>query len=431
MRSMTWIVGVAPSFLGRVSEVLIGIYFYMAKTEAVKHRRSAALRGGWQNRCCALALVVLGLVVPRLGSAAAAEPAASAASGHGASATRASEADPARIALRWRPVPRVIGRVTADSLGVVINTADPYSVEVGDYYIRQRRIAAAHVLRLELPVQARLSEPEFEALKRRIDAFFGADVQGLALAWTVPYAVSCQSITGALALGLDAELCRRTCDKAQLSPYFNSPSGAPFRDHGLRPSMLLASRTVAEAKSLIDRGVAADHTLGLRGAPPVHAYYMATPDSARSVRLPLSPPPGPVGNRGVVVHVQAGNLPTGDDRLLLVQTGLANLPNLDGLPWVRGALADHLTSFGGLLDQTEGQSNALAWLASGATASYGTVSEPCNHLQKFPHPQILLLHYLQGSTALEAYWKSVAWPQQGVFVGEPLAAPFSAPALPR
>ena len=72
----------------------------------------------------------------------------------------------------------------------------------------------------------------------------------------------------------------------------------------------------------------------------------------------------------------------------------------------------------------------LAWIASGATASYGTVSEPCNHLQKFPHPQVLLLHYLQGSTAIEAYWKSVAWPQQGLFVGEPLAAPYARPLPP-
>jgi hypothetical protein len=35
----------------------------------------------------------------------------------------------------------------------------------------------------------------------------------------------------------------------------------------------------------------------------------------------------------------------------------------------------------------------------GATASYGTVSEPCSHPQKFPHPQVLLLHYAQGATA--------------------------------
>jgi uncharacterized protein (TIGR03790 family) len=92
---------------------------------------------------------------------------------------------------------------------------------------------------------------------------------------------------------------------------------------------------------------------------------------------------------------------------------------------VPGALADHLTSFGGMLDGQGGQMSAQAWIASGATASYGTVSEPCAHPQKFPHPQVLLLHYLQGATAIEAYWKSVAWPQQGVFIGDPLAAPFS------
>lgn len=93
--------------------------------------------------------------------------------------------------------------------------------------------------------------------------------------------------------------------------------------------------------------------------------------------------------------------------------------------WLPGALADHLTSAGGQLLGGHAQMSVLDWLESGATASYGTVSEPCNHLQKFPHPQVLLLHYLQGASALEAYWRSVAWPAQGVFVGAPLAAPFA------
>ena len=67
----------------------------------------------------------------------------------------------------------------------------------------------------------------------------------------------------------------------------------------------------------------------------------------------------------------------------------------------------------------------LDWITSGATASYGTVSEPCARTPKFPHPQVLLLSYMQGASAIEAYWKSVEWPLQGVFVGEPLAAPFA------
>ena len=33
--------------------------------------------------------------------------------------------------------------------------------------------------------------------------------------------------------------------------------------------------------------------------------------------------------------------------------------------------------------------------------------------------------YLAGEALIEAYWKSVARPSQGVFIGEPLARPFS------
>jgi hypothetical protein len=36
-----------------------------------------------------------------------------------------------------------------------------------------------------------------------------------------------------------------------------------------------------------------------------------------------------------------------------------------------------------------------------------------------------MAHYLQGETLLEAYWKSVAMPGQGIFVGDPLARPFA------
>jgi hypothetical protein len=68
--------------------------------------------------------------------------------------------------------------------------------------------------------------------------------------------------------------------------------------------------------------------------------------------------------------------------------------------------------------------SALRWLEAGATGSYGTVVEPCNLLGKFPNPGVLMRHYLQGSTLIEAYWRSVQMPGEGIFIGEPLAAPF-------
>ena len=111
-------------------------------------------------------------------------------------------------------------------------------------------------------------------------------------------------------------------------------------------------------------------------------------------------------------------------RVILYQTGAVREEHMQRIQWLPGALADHLTSFGGRLLDAQGQMSVLDWLEAGATASYGTVSEPCNHQQKFPHPSLLLAHYAAGATAVEAYWRSVAWPAQGVFVGEPLAAPF-------
>jgi uncharacterized protein (TIGR03790 family) len=294
--------------------------------------------------------------------------------------------------------------------------------------LQARKLAPSQVLRLELPRQAVISPDEFETLQAAIAAHFGATTQALALAWVEPSAVACNSITGALALGFDAELCHSTCAASRLSPYFNAASSQPYRDLGLRPSMLLAARNIEQARALIDRGVAADNTLGLRGAPPASALFIETTDKARNVRAPLFPPAGPVGptgRSGVTVLRQAAAELRPPPRVVLVQTGSVHLEGLATLDWVPGGLGDHLTSFGGVLADGHGQSTALEWIAGGATASYGTVSEPCSHPQKFPHPQVLLLNYIQGSTAIEAYWKSVAWPQQGLFIGEPLAAPFA------
>ena len=349
-----------------------------------------------------------------------------------AAASRASRQPAPRGALEVRGavVPRVRGRLSARELGLVINTADPYSVQVGEYYARARGLGPSQVMRVVLPARQDLGAAEFRLLAAQIADHFGDDIQALVLAWNQPYAVGCQSITSALTLGLDASLCAHGCAATPKSRYFNSASARPWTDLRLRPSMLLAAGDVASARALIQRGVAADHSLGWRGAPPVQAMYVSTSDAARSVRARLFPPPGPLRGMGVDVEIERGDTPPAADRVLLYQTGAARLTGLSGLHFVPGALADHLTSFGGQLDGRSGQTSVLAWIGSGATASYGTVSEPCNHPQKFPHPQLLLLHYLQGSTAIEAYWKSVAWPSQGLFVGEPLAAPYARPPPP-
>ena len=86
-------------------------------------------------------------------------------------------------------------------------------------------------------------------------------------------------------------------------------------------------------------------------------------------------------------------------------------------------MADHLTSWGGGLIGYD-QTTALDWLSAGATGSYGTSTEPCSFRAKFPEVGVAMAHYLSGETLVEAYWKSVLMPGQGVFVGDPLARPF-------
>lgn len=325
----------------------------------------------------------------------------------------------------WVSVPRITGRLRAPDIGLVINTADPYSVAVGEHYIAARGLQAAQVLRLEVPVKPSLTRGEFAILRQSIEAHFGPATQALALAWVTPYAVECNSINGALALGFDADLCGNACARSRSSGYFNSSSLRPWSNPGWRPSMLLAARTAELAKALIDRGVSADGSLSNNGRAPVSALMLMTDDAPRRVRMALYPPSGLLQQFGVDVRLEPAQALAGSQRLLLAITGSARVGLEPAPQWVPGGLGDHLTSSGGDLQGDHGQSTALEWIASGATASHGAVSEPCNHLQKFPHPQVLLLHYLQGSSAIEAYWKSVKWPQQSLFLGEPLAAPFA------
>jgi uncharacterized protein (TIGR03790 family) len=304
-------------------------------------------------------------------------------------------------------------------LAIVINDAEPNSVKVGEYYRKRRNIPAANVVHVNIPDKPReISAERFQELKESIDSHLGPDVQAVLMIWTAPYKVECNSITGAYTLGFDASQCVKTCASGRSSPYFNAKSSQPYTDLKLRLSMLLPTESVAEAKALIDRGASA----GFRILPAT-AYYLVTSEKARNSRAGFFPPPGRIDARKLSTKTMQADVLEGAKDVMIYETGMAQVAKLDTLHFLPGALADHLTSLGGDL-LGEGQMSSLRWLEAGATASYGSVSEPCNYWQKFPNPTVLLKHYVQGNSAIEAYWKSVAWPTQGLFIGEPLAAPY-------
>jgi uncharacterized protein (TIGR03790 family) len=307
----------------------------------------------------------------------------------------------------------------ASQLAIVINDDEANSVAIGEYYRQARDIPAKNIVHVKIPNRPRkLSADEFAVLKQQIDAQLGPEIQAVLMVWTAPYAVECNAITSAYSLGYDAAQCEKTCNPGKPSAYFNAASTRPFSDFGIRISMLMPTESVVMAKALIDRGVNA----GFR-VPEATAYYLITNDTARNSRARFFPPNGRIEQKKLNIKTMQSDALDGAQDVMIYETGLAHVAKLETLRFMPGALADHLTSNGGDL-LGSAQMSSLRWLEAGATASYGTVSEPCNYWQKFPQPIALLKHYVSGDTAVEAYWKSVAWPAQGVFIGEPLAAPY-------
>jgi len=321
----------------------------------------------------------------------------------------------AQLSPLYRPAPSL----SADELAVIVNDNDPLSRQIADYYAEQRHIPPDQVIHVQFPPRkAVLTESEFKHIKLQVDAKTPKRVQAFALTWLQPFRVECMSITTAFAAGFDREFCAKGCQQTRGSPYFASDTGKPFDTYGWRPAMTLAAADFAEAKRLIDRGIASDFS-----QPRGTAYLLNTKDKARSSRAVAFPKVASALNPYWPVQYLEQDYIEGRKDVMFYFTGLIRVPHLSDNQFLPGAVADHLTSAGGVMSGSD-QMNVMEWLRAGATASYGAVVEPCNFPVKFSNPGLLLYNYLRGSTVIEAYWKSVAQPGQGLFVGEPLARPF-------
>jgi len=307
----------------------------------------------------------------------------------------------------------------ADQLAVIVNDLDPSSQRVARYYVAKRGIPPGNVIHVRFaPGRPILDADEFNALYAEVAAKTPESVQAYALTWTMPYRVGCMSITTAFAAGHDEAFCASGCRPTRPSPYFASDSQQPDADLGWRPTMALAGADFSAVQALIDRGIAADET-----RPSGTGYLVNTSDKARSVRARgFARAVQVLGNAIRLQRIEADAIEHKPD-VLFYFTGLAQVPKIDTNRFLPGAVADHLTSIGGQLIGSR-QMSSLRWLEAGATGSYGAVVEPCNLLPKFPDPTLMMAAYVSGATLIEAYWKSVRMPGQGIFIGEPLARPF-------
>ncbi len=323
--------------------------------------------------------------------------------------------------------------ITAQNIAILVKNNDNLSLETAQLYQQARNIPEAHIFYLNLPNTNTISPEQFNTLYQNLIAQVGDHIQAFVATWQMPYRVGCMSITSALAFGYDPKWCKpkynhtQRCFPTANSPYFNTQSTQPWQDLKLRPTMLLTGKDLNTIQTLIQRGVASDGTY-----PNANAYLVQTRDQARSTRAPIFKHVAQrlLHSHPLSIHfidTQAQNINDSlsfKENVMLYQTGLTHVTHLETIQFLPGAIADHLTSFGGQGIPNNHQMTAFRWLEAGATGSYGTVVEPCNFVQKFPNPAVLIPHYLQGDSLIEAYWKSVQQPGEGLFIGEPLARPY-------
>jgi uncharacterized protein (TIGR03790 family) len=310
--------------------------------------------------------------------------------------------------------------LVAARLGVIYNLDDAASHRVALYYAAQRNIPSENVIGIHVPNANVLLPEDFAMLRAQLLDRLPSAVQSLLLVWSKPYAVGCMSITSAVAAGYSSAFCPLGCTRTPPNPLFDSDGWLPTDTVGWWPAMLLPSDDESLAHRVIQAGIKADSS-----TPRAILYLVRTSDAARNVRA--SSYPGV--EMALANRVQVTQLSTPVSReipdAIGYFTGAVQVEELPRIEFRPGALADHLTSTGGVLEGGS-QMPASAWLKQGATASYGSVSEPCNFLEKFPNVNVLFEHYAHGETALESYWKSVLMVGQGLFIGEPLSRPFGA-----
>jgi uncharacterized protein (TIGR03790 family) len=327
---------------------------------------------------------------------------------------------------------------------VVVNSNSTNSVELGNYYCERRGVPPQNLLRLggwtggnlswtRSQFQSLLLVPLLDQIQAR---HLDHQIDFVLLSMDIPYQVteagSVNSTTAALFYGFKSDTARGitgtlSCSLPAAASNSYAFSEASFRDSppdtaatNAFLAMMITADSLAQAKAVVDQGVAGDGTF-----PTQTAYLAKTSDPLRNGRYVLFDDAifdTAVRGGYSLVRVDQDS-PDGLTGILGYQTGLMNFvaqPNT----FVPGAMADSLTSFGGVLFTPTGQTTLLAFLYAGAAGSYGTVVEPCPDLEKFPSPRDYF-YQARGFSLSECYYQSLQSPRQGLLVGEPLSAPFA------
>lgn len=331
---------------------------------------------------------------------------------------------------------------------LLINSDSEDSVVIGETYAKLRSIPEINVVHVKLGAKPKLAisperfrqnvwDPAWKAaFKRSISNQIFAVIFSAGFPTTVT-TDPCVSITGFTFLR-----CREpSSEEVELalyrSPYFagpNSPDGVAHPSQTFdsarlwldasapMPAMMLAftgqnGQSRESALECLSCSARSDSTF-----PTGTVFFVLNDDvrtKSRSWQFPRAV--SELRKLGVSAHI-VNDLPKTPTVIAGIMAGSPTLNPSEGLYWP-GAMAEHMTSFGGVFSE-QSQTKLTAWLDAGAAGSSGTVVEPRSAWPKFPSARFFVHHAL-GCTMIESFYQAILSPLQILLVGDPLAAPWS------
>lgn len=338
---------------------------------------------------------------------------------------------------------------------LIANRKSNDSMTLANFYADLRGIPDENVVHIEIDEKFYTSPftMSLEDFKQLVynpvaDAIAERGIEGVITAWIystdLPLRIKIEentiiSILGATLTAKKTPSADQVRKAQYQSPLYAGPSPAQDALHTTRsfdrilaqndgmqgyPSMMLSftqsgGLDLPQSKDVLRRGKIADAS-----APEGTVFFVKTEDQPRSKpREWQFEPAADILRQSGVNAIIADAPPSNESDIIGLQIGIQRLDTREIGTFLPGAMAEHMTSWGASFDRS-GHTRVTDWLAAGATASSGTVTEPYALWPKFP-TAFFFHHYRSGATIIESFYQSILSPMQILLLGDPLARPWA------
>jgi uncharacterized protein (TIGR03790 family) len=319
---------------------------------------------------------------------------------------------------------------------VIVNDNSAVSKKVGAYYAAKRKVPTRNVLHIKCPTEEEIGYDKYQRLiERPVKTYLARTnlqktVDYLVLTKGVPLKISAsgRSIDSML-MCMDFGFNPTALDAGVPNPYYGKNGHFAHSKYGFYLATRLDGYTMAHAKSLVDRALAAKPSRGVflldiapnenRGSYTSmniamrQAHKKLAGKGYRSILNETRTFVG--GQKGLMGYYSWGSNDDSFDRALYRSNHF--------LP---GAIAETVvsTSARTFRHANEGQSLIADLIEAGVTGVKGYASEPL--LTAIAKPEILFSRYTTGYNLAESFYMAspmIFW--KDVVVGDPLCAPYA------